>query len=206
MPPTAPQSPARRARKYTITSAALGATIRFEVTASDTAGKNTATSNPDCRDHDRHGRAGEQLPAGDIGQRHGRHHADDDHRLVGRRPADHVLLPVAAMRQERQLLRFDLRRNEELRTSSPRNRSATRFAVKVIAQEQPRKCQRHLGSDRSRAGRVRRRRRHHQPAGRRQVRRRRRCPCRRAADRGDRRLQPQPGAFAHVSRSRSRSR
>ena len=61
-------------------------------------GTKTATSNADGRDHDRHRRACEQLASDDLGQRHGRRHADGEHRLVGRRPADHVLLPVAEVR------------------------------------------------------------------------------------------------------------
>ena len=79
----------------------------------------------DGRDNDRQRHARQQLAPDGHRRRHGWHDAGVDDRLVGRRPADHLLLPVAAMRPERQLVRAALRRDPAARTGSHRSRSAS---------------------------------------------------------------------------------
>ena len=93
---------------YDITSAVLGATIRFQVIATSSGDSTTANSNPTGEVTNTTGVPASSSPpvisgAATVGTTLERIDGN-----LGRRQADHLLVPVAALRQERQLVRFDL--------------------------------------------------------------------------------------------------
>ena len=112
--------------------------------------------------------------------------------------ADHLPVPVAALRQERQRVQERRRRDEGRPTSSCRRRRRLDDPDQGDGEEQPRPIVGDLGPDGARRRRV-------DGGGsstsrRRQVGRRRRCPEGRASDRPHRHVQPEPGASrAHTS-------
>ena len=72
------RSPARPSTKYTLVSADLGATIRFEVTATNADGQGRRDLEPDGAGHERHRRPRQHLAADDRRHRHGGHDAHVD--------------------------------------------------------------------------------------------------------------------------------
>ena len=80
---------------YTLRQADAGFRIRSQVIGRNAEGQDTATSNPTAVVTA--ARAGEHHRAVDLGHSEGRQHARGQPRPVGRRPADHVLVRLAAL-------------------------------------------------------------------------------------------------------------
>ena len=110
---------------YTLTSADFGATIRFEVTARTRTDRPIANSAPTAEITNGTGVPASSSPPTIAGARRSARRSPRATAL-GRRPADHVLVPVAALRQERQRLQEHRRRDARDLQARPGATSASR--------------------------------------------------------------------------------